>query len=64
MTYQIAEVYAFRGEADKAFEWLGRAYDERDPGLPPHLKGDPLLKNIRHDPRYNALLEKMRLPPD
>jgi len=64
MTYQIAEVYAFRGEADKAFEWLGRAYDERDPGLPPHLKGDPLLKNIRHDPRYTALLEKMRLPPD
>jgi len=64
MSYQIAEVYAFRGEADRAFEWLERAYDQRDPGLPPHLKGDLLLQNIRHDPRYTALLNKMRLPLD
>jgi tetratricopeptide (TPR) repeat protein len=64
MAYQIAEVYAFRGEADNAFEWLERAYDQRDPGLPPHLKGDLWLKNIRGDPRYTALLKKMRLPLD
>ena len=31
--YQIAEVHAFRGEADLAFEWLERAYDQRDGGL-------------------------------
>ena len=31
--YQIAEVHAFRGEADLAFEWLERAYDQRDGGV-------------------------------
>ena len=31
--YQIAAVYAFRGEADRAFEWLERAYAQRDGGL-------------------------------
>ena len=59
--FQIAQVYAFRGETDKSFEWLERAYKERDAGLP-LLKTDPLLKNLHHDPRYAALLKKMRLP--
>jgi len=59
--YQIAEVYAFRGESDKAFEWLERAYIQRDPGLT-QIKNDPLLKILRHDPRYTELLKKMRLP--
>jgi len=59
--YQIAEVYAFRGETDKAFEWLDRAYTQRDSGLI-YVKGDPLLKNIKRDPRYAAFLKKMRLP--
>jgi tetratricopeptide (TPR) repeat protein len=59
--YQIAEVYAFRAEADPAFEWLERAYTQRDGGLT-LMKGDPLLKNIERDPRYAAFLKKMRLP--
>jgi hypothetical protein len=28
--YQIAEVYAFRNQPDEAFEWLDRAYTQRD----------------------------------
>lgn len=60
--YQIAEVYAFRGESDKSFAWLERAYRQRDAGLP-DIKVDPLLKNLRHDPRYTELLKRMRLPP-
>jgi TolB-like protein/DNA-binding winged helix-turn-helix (wHTH) protein/Flp pilus assembly protein TadD len=59
--YQIAEVYAFRGEADKTFEWLERAYEQRDVGLP-EIKTDPLFKSLRHDPRYTDLLKRMRLP--
>ncbi|MBZ5653549.1 MAG: protein kinase [Acidobacteriia bacterium] len=59
--FQIAEVYAFRGEADRAFEWLERAYVQRDGGLS-QMKGDLLLKNIEHDSRYAALLKKLRLP--
>lgn len=58
--YQIAEAYAFRGEKDRAFEWLDRAYAQRDSGLS-EIKGDPLLKNLEHDPRYAALLKKMHL---
>jgi TolB-like protein/DNA-binding winged helix-turn-helix (wHTH) protein/Flp pilus assembly protein TadD len=59
--YQIAEAYAFRGESGKSFEWLERAYEQRDAGLP-DIKVDPLLKNLRHDPRYVQLLQEMRLP--
>jgi TolB-like protein/DNA-binding winged helix-turn-helix (wHTH) protein/Tfp pilus assembly protein PilF len=59
--YQIAEVYADRGEIDKAFEWLDRAYRQRDPGAP-ELKTNPLMRGLRQDPRYSQLLKKMRLP--
>jgi TolB-like protein/DNA-binding winged helix-turn-helix (wHTH) protein/Flp pilus assembly protein TadD len=59
--YQVAEVYAFRGESDRAFAWLERAYAQHDSGLT-LIKGDPLLKNVRSDPRYAAFLKKMRLP--
>jgi hypothetical protein len=53
--YQIAEMYAFRGETDQAFEYLERAKNEQ-------MKGDPLLKGLEHDPRYAALLRRMSLP--
>jgi TolB-like protein/predicted Zn-dependent protease len=59
--YQIAQVYAFRGESGKSFEWLDRAYNQRDPGLP-SIKTDPLLRNLRHDSRYSQLLHELRLP--
>jgi tetratricopeptide (TPR) repeat protein len=61
--FQIAEIYAFRNEADKAFEWLERAYKQRDGGLT-EMKGDPLLRNIEKDPRYRAFLQKMKFPID
>ncbi len=60
-TYRIAEVYAFRNKSDAAFEWLDRAYGQRDAGLI-LTKVDPLLKSLRHDPRYAALLKKLNLP--
>jgi TolB-like protein/DNA-binding winged helix-turn-helix (wHTH) protein/Tfp pilus assembly protein PilF len=59
--YQIAQVYAYRGESNKSFEWLERAYKQRDPGLP-EIKSNPLFKNLRHDSRYRELLKKMHLP--
>jgi tetratricopeptide (TPR) repeat protein len=59
--YQIAEVYAYRGEADKAIEWLERAYQQHDAGLM-GLKSDPLFKDLRQKPRYIELLKKMALP--
>jgi len=59
--YQIAQAFAFRGESDKSFEWLERAYKQRDAGLT-EIKADPLLKTLRRDPRYAELLKKMHLP--
>jgi TolB-like protein/cytochrome c-type biogenesis protein CcmH/NrfG len=59
--YQVAEVYAWRGERDKAFQWLERAYAQRDGGLT-GIKFQPLLDSLRSDPRYRALMRKMKLP--
>ncbi|HEY0747809.1 MAG TPA: TIR domain-containing protein [Steroidobacteraceae bacterium] len=60
--YQIAEVYAWRGQLDQAFDWLQRAYTQRDGGLI-QVKYDPLLKSLRSDARYQVLLRQMNLPP-
>jgi TolB-like protein/Flp pilus assembly protein TadD len=60
--FQIAEVYAYRGETDSAFHWLDRAFSQRDGGLT-EIKGDPLLKSLEHDPRYAEFLRKMRFTP-
>jgi len=59
--FQIGEIYAYRGEIDKAFEWLERAYRQRDPGTP-EMKTSPLMKSLLLDPRRAELLKKMRLP--
>jgi serine/threonine protein kinase/Tfp pilus assembly protein PilF len=60
-TFQIAELYAWRGESDKALEWLERAYRQHDPGTT-DIKTSPMLSNLRDEPRFKALLEKMNLP--
>jgi len=60
-SYQVAQVYAWRGETEKAFEWLGHALDAHDPGLT-HLKRDPVMRGLRPDPRYPALLRRLNLP--
>ena len=59
--YQIAQVYAVRGETDKAFEWLQIAFDNHDGGTL-GLTVDPLLRGLHDDPRYKVLLTKLGLP--
>jgi len=61
LAYQIAEVYAVRGETDKAFEWLRISFDNHDTGTL-SLLIDPLLRGLRDDPRYKDLLAKLGLP--
>jgi hypothetical protein len=48
--FQIAEVYASRGDVGAAFTWLERAYSQRDGGLT-CVKGDPLLASLKDDQR-------------
>jgi serine/threonine-protein kinase len=59
--FQISQVYAWWGDKANAFRWLDRAYLQHDGGLI-IVKVDPLLKSLRPDPRYKALLQKMNLP--
>jgi len=59
--FEIATIYAFRNQADEAFEWLDRAYAQRDPSLM-STKVEPLLKSLHNDPRFAALLKKLNLP--
>ena len=59
--YNIASVYAYRGEKDLAFQHLEAAYQRREPDLL-NLKVDPVLTGLRGDQRYKALLRKINLP--
>ena len=56
--YQIAEAFAWRGEKERAFEWLERAYVQRDPGLG-HSLTDPFFSPLHDDPRWPLFLKKM-----
>ena len=58
--YQIAQVYAFRGEVDHAFEWLDHAYVIRDSGLA-FIAGDPAFLSLHNDPRWEQILDKLGL---
>jgi serine/threonine protein kinase/TolB-like protein/Tfp pilus assembly protein PilF len=60
MAYQVGDVYAWLGDNDKAFEWLDRAYEQRDSGLN-GVQYDPLLAHLHEDPRYQGLLHKLQL---
>ena len=57
----IAMVYAYRGDKDKAFAWLDRAVKERDPACI-LVKAEPFFAKLRDDPRYTDFLRKMNLP--
>ena len=58
--YRIAAIHAGLGDREKAFAWLGRAYEARSPGLT-ELKVDPRLDDLRSDPRFVSLLRRMHL---
>jgi len=56
--YQIATIYAFRGEATRAFEWLDKEI-ERYGSLGPEVIADPILARLHNDPRWPALMERL-----
>jgi TolB-like protein/class 3 adenylate cyclase/tetratricopeptide (TPR) repeat protein len=58
--YQVAEGYAYRSEVDKAFEWLERAYTQRDPGVT-YSATDVILRSLHGDPRWQPFLKRMGL---
>ena len=59
--FQIANVYAFRGQSDEAMRWLERAYAQKDFSLY-LIKAYLPLQSLAADPRFKAFLRKMNLP--
>jgi tetratricopeptide (TPR) repeat protein len=59
----IASVYAYRGEADKAFAWLDKAVEYGDPGLG-EIVTENLFDKIHNDPRWLVFLRKVGKAPE
>jgi adenylate cyclase len=59
--YRIAQIHAYRGEADAAFAWLDRAYKQKDVDLL-WFKGNLAFKDLESDQRYKAFLRRLKLP--
>lgn len=56
----LAGIYTGLGEKDRAFDWLWRAVEERSTYVI-HLKIEPVFDPLRDDPRFRALLQRMKL---
>ena len=61
--YNIAHVYAFCGDADKAFEWLDKAVAYQDAGLS-EIVTENLFDKIHSDPRWLPFLRKIGKAPE
>ncbi len=61
--YNIAYVLAYRGDTDRAFEWLDKAVEYNDPGLP-DIVTENLFANLRDDPRWLPFLESIGKSPE
>lgn len=57
-SYNLALLYAAVDERDRAFEWIEKAFEERDPMLV-SIKADPAFDALRADPRFDRLLRRM-----
>jgi serine/threonine-protein kinase len=58
--YEAGFTYGALGDKDRAFAWLDKAYQQRDPGLT-YIKVDPCLDPLRPDPRFTALEHRVGL---
>ena len=59
----VADIHAYRGEVEDAFDWLDRAYRQHDSNLR-DVRTNPLLRNLHADARYRSFLAKMKLDGD
>jgi tetratricopeptide (TPR) repeat protein len=57
----IALIYFALGDKDRGFEWFTKAFDQRHP-LVRSAKSDPVFDSVRSDPRFQALLARLKLP--
>ena len=65
----VAQVFAWRGDKDAAFEWLNLALDTDQPaGIQGTTRvtrlGDPVFKNLHDDPRWEDFRRRTGLPSE
>ncbi len=60
-SFEIALNYTRLQDKDKAFEYLNKAYEQREPQMT-EIKVFPPFKSLRDDPRFKELLRKVGLP--
>ena len=61
MAYAIARAYGSLGQTDSAFEWLEKAFSDKEwPAT--WITVDPLAAGLRSDPRYESYVERLNLP--
>ena len=58
----IAILYGALGELNEAFDWLAKAYQERDPQLTYIKVPGRRFEPLRHDTRYATFVKKMHFP--
>ena len=63
IAYNIAYVLAYRGEADRAFEWLDKAVEYHDSALG-DVAFDPCSQSLHSDPRWLPFLRKIGRAPE
>ena len=56
-----AQAYAGLGDMESTFQWLERAWEQREPGLPA-IAVDPKFDRVRDDPRFAELINRIGLP--
>jgi adenylate cyclase len=59
-SYLVGIIHFILGETDDGFEWLNRAYNEHDANIT-LMNVDVELENVKSDPRFLSLLEKVGL---
>jgi DNA-binding winged helix-turn-helix (wHTH) protein/TolB-like protein/Tfp pilus assembly protein PilF len=60
--FYLAQIYAFLGETEQAFAYLGKAYEDRSV-RPAVLQFNPNFDCLRDDPKYEALRRRLALAP-
>jgi adenylate cyclase len=60
---QVAHVYAYMGDADRAFEWLDRAIEQNEAGLAEQFL-NPFYRPIHTDPRWSRFPERVGSSPE
>jgi len=59
----FAFIYTALGDKDQAFQWLEKAFEERDSAWFPMIKVSPMSDSLRSDPRFQDLMRRLNFPP-